>query len=296
VRHLVPERGLPVEIAWRPRARRVEGDHAAEAGAEGAEEARQAQGADGEVVVFREDLDEDGPPRFEAVARGHLRHGVLHHGHGVVPERRSLVWIELDRHGSGLDRLEPVQRVEHLQQVVRDEVVRVGSKRRFERAPRAAFVTDTEQVQAEIRVRPRVVGFERHGLPRQRHRVLVPVVARCAGRNDAVEIAVDRIGGEGLRDGGVVVGCPAGHVGEGGAKRMRLGAVRVRGERACQVFLRLGDPVGVEGLAGEEDVGFDKRRIDFNRAARGRDGRRRVLVRQRLREPGVRWSPKAVGV
>ena len=59
VGQLVPERRLPAERSRRPGTRGVERHDAAEAGAERADHAGQPEVAHGEVVVVREDLDED---------------------------------------------------------------------------------------------------------------------------------------------------------------------------------------------------------------------------------------------
>jgi hypothetical protein len=60
MRHLVPERRFPAELARRPRAWRIKRHDTSETRAERAEETWKAERAHGEVVVLREHLDEDG--------------------------------------------------------------------------------------------------------------------------------------------------------------------------------------------------------------------------------------------
>ena len=58
-----------LNVPGRPRARRVERHHAAEARAERADHAGQADVAHGEVVVTREDLDQNRALRRHVIAR-----------------------------------------------------------------------------------------------------------------------------------------------------------------------------------------------------------------------------------
>ena len=117
VGQLVPHRRLPVERARRARARRVLRDDRAEAGAERADHSHQAGRADGEVVVLREDLDRDRALRVDAVAAAHLGERLRGERPGVEPEHGRLVGVHADGRDVALLRLEPVERVEHLQEV-----------------------------------------------------------------------------------------------------------------------------------------------------------------------------------
>ena len=131
VRHLVPQRRAPVEFTRRPRLRRVHRHDAAEARAQRAEHAGQAQRADREVVVAREHFDQQRPLRRELPAlaeRGERLSRQLRH---VFPHHRRLFSGHPNHHVAGGDRLEGVELVQHLEQVVGHHVPGIDPERRL---------------------------------------------------------------------------------------------------------------------------------------------------------------------
>ena len=151
VRELVPERGLPLELA-RPRFRRIHRHDPAEAGAERADHAGQTGVAHGEVVVLRKDLDENRTLRRELVPRRKCLERLMRERNGVLLQHRRFLLVHAHDEIAVADRLELVEHVEHVQQVLGDGVERVGLERCLERGARRGLVAGAQQVQAEIRL------------------------------------------------------------------------------------------------------------------------------------------------
>ena len=168
VRQLVPERRFPLELARRPRPRRIHRDDAAEAGAERADHAGQADVADREVVVLREDLDEDRALRRELVARRQRAERLLRQRHRVLLQHRRLVLVQPHHDVAVAHGDELVERVHHLQQVVGD-VLNGSALNDGSSAARAAGSSPVRS-----RWTPRspsvrgLLGVERQRAPRQR--------------------------------------------------------------------------------------------------------------------------------
>ena len=109
VRQFVPQRGLPAEVARRPRARRIHGDDAAEARAERAHAVpRSPMRAHGKLVVDRKHFDQDRPFGREAVARAERLARLLGQRHRVGLEHGGLGLLELEDEVAGRDGLERV--------------------------------------------------------------------------------------------------------------------------------------------------------------------------------------------
>ena len=140
VRHLVPQRGFPAELPWRPRARRIERHDAAKAGTERADEAGQADGAHGKVVVLGKHLDENRPCRLELVQLRQRVERLPRQLHHVLAHHSGFVWMQADHEIPVADRLELVDGVEHRELVERHHVVGIRLERRLERPSRAGLV------------------------------------------------------------------------------------------------------------------------------------------------------------
>ena len=99
------------------------------------------------------------PYCFDSVRQRLVRepeHRLLHHAHLVGMQPNDQVAI--------LDRLELVERVEHLEEVVRNNVVAVQLERLLQRGPRRRLVAGAQQVQAEVALGPRAVRLDLHRL------------------------------------------------------------------------------------------------------------------------------------
>ena len=295
MRQFVPERRLPVERARFPRARRVERDDAPEAGAEGAEHARQPERPDREVVVAREDLHDKRALRRERVARREVRHGGLDDRQCVHLQNRRLVRVQAHQRVPHLERLERLERVEHPEQVEGDVVVGIGAERQIEHAPRLGLVAGPQQVHAQIRVGAVVVGLELDRLPRQRHRVVEPVVpgGQAAGR--AVDVAVDRIDRQRAPRLRLEVGGPPLDVRHRRQEGARLKTARRDLQGARDVRAGLVRPVGVDRQLGLDQHGVHQLIVDVEREVGLDGGGGRVALGEHPREPGVRRRPSLVG-
>ncbi|MEZ5288006.1 MAG: hypothetical protein R2712_25070 [Vicinamibacterales bacterium] len=150
VGELVPQRHAPVELARRPGTRRIQRDHAAEAGAKRTDHAGQADVAHREIVVPREHLDENRALRRELPALAQPGQRLARQRRRVLRHDGCFVRVEAQDHVSFLQRAELVQRVEQAEEVVGDDVVRVLAEGRFQHAARRALVARPHQVRAEL--------------------------------------------------------------------------------------------------------------------------------------------------
>ena len=283
MRHLVPQRRHPVEIARWTGARRVEGDHLPEAGPQRPEHARQPEGAHRKVVVVREHLDEDRRPDRHVVARGQLVERFLGEVQHVPFEDRRLVGMEPHDEVPALDGHELVEVVHHLQQVEGDDVVGIVLERPLQRHARARLVPGAQEVHPELGVGARVGRIERQRAPDERDRLGEAVGPRDLTARDPVDVAVRRVDRQHPLDlGGEVVSAVL-QVGDGGKQRARLQAARVDRERPLDRLARgVAVPVAELELRNEQmrpDAGF----VDAEGALHRPAGDRGVLVRQHPR-------------
>ena len=297
MRHFVPERRFPLELARRPGFRGIHRDHAPEADAERAGHAGQPERSDGEVVVLRKNLDQDRALDGETVARGDGLERLPRDPHRVVTEHRRLVLVHLqDDVVARLDRHELVERVHHLQQVERDHVEGIGLERRLERNARGGLITRSEQVQAEVSERPRAPRVELQGAARQRHRLLEPVVAGEQRSGHPVDVAVARGDRQHLVSFDLELVEPVFDIGQAREERSRLEARGVDGQRLLEQLPGLRALAGIDRLICQKDVCRDVGRIDLEHFLRERDGLRRVLFRQRARRPEQSRRPPGIHV
>ena len=105
-------------------------------------------------------------------------------------------------------------------------------KARSSAAAGAGLVARAQQVQPQLRVGARVIRIDRQSLPRQRHRIVEAVVARCVRAGDAVDGAEPRVDRERRRDVRLEIGRAVLDEGDGRLERARLEARRIDGERA----------------------------------------------------------------
>ena len=296
VPELVPQRRFPLEIARRARLRRVHRDDAAEADAEGADHAGQAERAHGEVVVAREDLDENRTARRELVARRHRVERLVREGDRVLLQHRRLVLVHAQDQIAVAHGDELIEAIHHLQEVVGERVVRVGLERRLERRARARLVARAQQLDAEIGERAVVLRVERERAPRELHRFVEAIVVRgeLAGRQVHVGVIGrdrERLGRPRLELLRLVL-----DEGERGAERVRVEARRIDGEGLVDRLARLVVVARVGRFAGEKELRVDRRGVHFERALGETDGLRGVLLFERPRGAHQRRRPPRVGL
>ena len=258
VRELVPHRRFPLELAARPGIGRVHDDDAAETDAQRADHARQAERADGEVVLLRKDLDQDRPARRELVARRERAERLVRERHRILAQDRRLVRVEPHHNVAVADRDVLVDLVHHVQLVLGDPVERIRLECRLERDARARLVAGAEEVRAEVGLRAEVARVERQGPARQLDRFVEPVVARGQIARHAIDLAVprrdrQRFGGFGLEILRLVF-----DVGERRAQRDRVEARRVHDQCLVERLPRLVVLVGVGRFLREENLRVDR--------------------------------------
>ena len=291
VRQLVPERSAPIERARRPGARRVEGDHAAEARAECANHARQPQVPDGEVVVPREHLDEDWPLGLEAIPRRELLQRLLRQRQRILLHHGGFIRVKLHRDVAVRDRDELVERVEQPQQVERDDVVGVSLERAFERPPRAGFVAGSEQVHADVGTGPHVVTVQLERPACQKDGLVEAIAARRLIARHAVDLAVSGVDGKHARQLRVEVLGTAVYVGHAGERRARLEAGRIDGQRPIQRLAGLLPPALIELQLGDEHMSGHERAIGVERLAGKLQRGGGIVLGDRARQPELRARP-----
>ena len=218
---------------------RIDRHNATEARAERANHAGQPQVTNGEVVVVREDLDENRAGRREVVAGRQRRERVLGERDGIFAEDWRLVAMHFQDEIAIANGDELIQLVQHLEQVVGNPIERIGAKRAIESAPRAWLVARTHQMHAEIARRVTVGLIQRQRFLRKRHRLVEAVVARRLLGRHAVDLSVHRIDREHLCDLGVEAGLVVPHVRHCPENRMRLETGRVDGKHLGQLLPRL---------------------------------------------------------
>ena len=174
-----------LNVPGRPRARRVERHHAAEAGAERPDHAGQADVAHGEVVVLRKDLDQHAPVDRVPVPGGERVERPARQRQRVLAQHRRLVGMQAHRHHAVFHGLEPLEAVEQPEQVVGDHVVGIGTEGRVERDAGTGFVAGPKQVHAEIGRRAHVARFDLERLARQAGRGVEAIVPRGLRAGDA---------------------------------------------------------------------------------------------------------------
>ena len=296
VGELVPQRRRPVERAGRARPGRVEGHDAAEAGAERADHAGQAERADGEIVVAREHLDQHGPARRDVVALAEIGERLARQLLDRVAHQRQLLRVDLQDQIADGDRLETVERVEHRQRVVGDDVERVAAERRVERRARRGFVAGAQQVHPERGLRARIGRLDLHRLAPLRHRLLEAVVGGELGADDAIDGARPRPQRQhALRQ----------RVGIGGAildgrdrrlQRQRLDLIGIDRQHLANLFAGIGEAAAVERLLGEPQVRGDAVRIDGQRLVEAGARGARIVVGHRRGVADQRRHPARIGL
>ncbi len=278
----------PRELAGRPRLGRIERDHAAEAGAEGADHAGQPERAHREVVVLGEHLDEDRPLRLELILLGERGERLLRQRHRELAHHRGLVGMQPHDDVALGDGLELVEGVHHLEQVIRDDVERVGTERRLQRSAGGGLVSRAQQVQAQIGVGAGALLVDGQGSPRQLRRLGEAIVARRVIARHTVGVAVERVDGEDLLGPRLEVAGASLEERNRGVERTRLEAVRVRRQRLGNRLARLVTPPVVEGELGDEQVRGHVAGVRLERAIDRLLRGRRVLFEQHPREPHTR--------
>ncbi len=296
VRHLVPQRGLPVEGARRPRPRRVERHHASEAGAERSDHARQADVAHGEVVVLGKDLDQDAAVDGVPVPRGQRVERLARQRQRVLAQDRRLVGMQPQRHHAVVGGLEPLEVVEQPEQVVGDDVVRIGTKRRVERDARAWLVAGAQQVHAEVGRRADVAGFDLERLARQAGRRVEAVVPRGLRAGEPVDVAVARVDGQHGADQRVEVRGPVVEQRDGRLARQRLEARRIDAEGLLDRRAGFVAMVLVERQVGQHEIGRHQRRVEAQRAGNQFASGRAAFVRKGARQAGKGGRVAAVAL
>ena len=103
-------------------------DHAAETGAERANHPGQSDVSDREVVVAREDLDENRSARRELVASRQRRQRLMGDRHRLILQHRRFVLAEAEDEVAVTDRLELVERIHEPEQIERDDVKGIDGK------------------------------------------------------------------------------------------------------------------------------------------------------------------------
>ena len=154
MRHLVPERGLPRERPAGTRVRRIKRHDPAEARTERADHAWKPCRAHSEVVVLRENLDENRALRRELVLRRQGLQRLLREWHRILAQDRSFSGIQLQDDVAFADLDELVERIEQCEQVVGDQVVRIDLEGTIECQTRLSLVAGAHQVHAELCMRP----------------------------------------------------------------------------------------------------------------------------------------------
>ena len=293
VRELVPERRLPREGAGRLGLGRVHADDAAEARAEGADEPWQTEVADREVVVNRKDLDEDRSLRRELVVRRHLLERVLGERDGVLAQDARLGGVELEDQIAVLHDLELLELVEEREQVEGHLVERKRLERGVEHAARFDLVARAHQMQAEIALRANVRRRELDGPPGQDHGFVEAIVARGHFARNPVGLAKVRVDGQDARELGVEGRLVVADVGDAAEEGAGIEMRRVVLEHAVDALARGVVARVVELESGEEEVRIGQIGVDLERLLGRRRGLRRVLARERARDPDVRRGPVA---
>jgi len=296
VRELVPQRGLPRELAWWSRLRRIERDHAAEAGAERADHAGQPEIAYREVIVYRKDLDENRPLRRELVLRAEHLQRVARQRQRVLPQHRCLVGMHLDGHVAVFDLREAVELIEQHQQVVGHAVETVRVEGLLECGSRRGFIARSQEVHPEVAERLRGRGVECCCLLRQDDRFVEPVIACGQIGGNAVDLAETRMDRQHVADFLVVRLAIPLHVSHRGDKRARVEIARIFGQHlrqplACGVGARV-----VEIQLRKEQFRGVECRIDLERLGTCRGGGGRIYVRHRPADPGVGRRPLRISL
>ncbi len=267
VTELVPEGGLPVVAAMAEAAGAVHGDDGAEAGAEDALAAEVAEGADGEVLLAREELDEDGAGEGDLVALGEGLVGLFEEVEGVLAvdgpfaaghfegEVRGAFFVvggDLFFEGAEVDGLDVVG------------VLGADGGGKFEGF---GFFAEAEEVMAELDFGGEVAGREGEGLA-----LAGGAFGEAVGAgDDAAEGVVDEgiLGpaAEAFGAGGVDFGCVCGGDGEGGGAEGPGGGVGgVEVEDGLDIGLGVEVFFGADVEFGAEEEGTGVMGVDFEGA------------------------------
>ena len=296
VRQFVPQRRRPVERAGRARLRGIHRDDAAEAGAEGANHPGQACGADREVVVTREDLDEDRALRRELIPRGEIGERLFGQRHQVWLQHRHLLLVEangqvLAGHGDEL-----VERVHQAQQVVGDRIERVLRERGIERLAGLGLVSGPQQGQAERSLGAAVLRIERDGLAQETDGLVEPVHAGHALADDARHVRVVCVQRQRLLREARDIGWTILDVRQGRRQRQGLDVPRIDGQHLLERGTGVGALARVHRLRGQQRPCVGLIGIDADRLSGRGLGRSRIAVGQRPRHADERRNVLRVGL
>ena len=291
---LVPERCLPVELAGGAGPRRVERDHAAETRAQRADHPWQAERTHREVIVARKHLNQNGSSRSEFITRREIVQCLLGQRQHIVLHDRRFVPVQSDDKVSHLKRLEFLQRIEQIEQVVGHDVIRVFSERPLERFTRGRLVTGAQQMQSQFRIAPGIVRVDLQSASNQYDCLREPVIASGQIPGHPVDITVGRVDRQHSCDLGVKVVETVLDVGHRGDQGSRLQATRV--DRECA---RDGHGCGV--VVPVVEVALSKKQMGLKIVRRNLERRcgqlarcRRIRVSQRAGEAQVSRSPLVI--
>ena len=259
VRELVPERRFPVKLGRRRHSRRVHRDDTPEAGAERADHPGQADVSHSEVVVLREDLDEDRTTRRELVARGQRGERLVRQRERVLLQNRRLLAVHPQDDVAVAQSRELVEPVHHAEQVLSDDVVEgIEIEGLFDRRARGGLIACPQQVHAEIGQRMRIVRMHRQRLASQDDRFVEPGVVGGHLAGNAVDVTVVGSDRQRLADFRLEVRLLIFDVRNRREHGVCLEARRVDGERPVQRLPRFVVMAGIDRLPREENVGVDR--------------------------------------
>ncbi len=148
---LMPQHALPVGRPFALRCRTVGGDHAAKADAEKTCAAREAKGADREVLLLRKDLDDHDSRRIDFVFRTeHLAGFGEQFQHGVAIDRR-FTGIHPHQDAVAAEGRKTLQPIIKGHQVISDDVIRILIGHGLSELPADIIMSESQQVFGELK-------------------------------------------------------------------------------------------------------------------------------------------------
>ena len=219
---LVPERLAPVERPLFPGTGRIRHHYLPETDPEQTARPRHAGDAYHEVVVVRQDLDEHGFIRHEAVSRRDRPVGFFEQAKGHFTVDGIFVAMEFQRETVAGPGLEIFEGIEQLQRIVRAGIEGVFVERLFKHSPAFRHLADTGQVDPQSGIGRPEGGVGLYSPAAHFHGLPEPVAPRKQVGDDLVEPAIGRIDPEYAPARRFVFGLPALAMIGGGQQGMGL--------------------------------------------------------------------------
>ena len=245
---------------------------------------------------LREHLDQHRPARRDVVALAEIGERLARQLLDRLAHQPHFVGMDLQDQIVGGDRLEAVERVEHRQRVVGDDVERIAAERRVERRARGGFVAGAQQVHPDRGLRARIGRIDLHRLAPLRDRFLEAVVAGELGADDAMDGARARPQRQhALRQlldvGGAILDRRDRRL-----QRQRLDLVGIDRQHLGDLLAGSGEAPAVERLLREPQVRGDARRIDGERLVEAGARGARIVVGHRRGVADERRHPARIGL